>query len=465
MEKFEKETYVKRRNALRQTIGEGIVLLPGNPEAAANYPANTYPFRQDSTFLYYFGLNHPDYAGVLDADSGEDLLFGNDYSIDDIIWMGPQPSLAEQGAAVGVGRIQAWDALHETVAEALRKGRKVHFLPPYRGEITLMIASLLNVPPMDVAARASVSLAKAVVAMREIKDEGEIAEIDRACEIGYRMHTLAMKMCRPGMVEREIAGAIEGVAMQQGAGVSFRSIVSQHGETLHNHYYGNTLEAGRLLLVDAGAETTLNYCSDFTRTIPISGKFTARQRDVYNIVLAANSRAFETARPDVRYADIHNESARVLAAGLKDLGLMRGSVDDIVESGAQALFMPHGLGHQLGLDVHDMENIGEKYVGYDEETLRSFTPGLSSLRMGKRLKTGMVMTVEPGLYFIPALIAKWKKEALGKNFVNYAEAEKYLDFGGVRIEDDLLITAACNRMLGRERVPATVEEIEAFMAG
>ena len=465
MELFDKRVYTQRRNALRKLVGEGIILLPGNPEAATNYPGNTYHFRQDSTFLYYFGLSHPDYAAVLDVETGEDMLFGDDYTIDDIIWTGPQPSLAEQAAAVGVTRTEPFDKLRQTVASALRLGQRVHYLPPYRGEITLLIASLLGIVPEQVMTEASVTLAKAVVAMREIKDEGEIAEIEKACAIGYRMHTAAMKLCRPGRVEREIAGAIEGIALQSGAGVSFTSTVSQNGETLHNHHYGNTLEEGRLLLVDAGAETTMNYASDFTRTFPVSGKFTPRQRDVYDIVLAANSRAFETAAPGARYADIHNESARVLAQGLKDLGLLQGSVDDIVAAGAQALFMPHGLGHQMGLDVHDMENIGEKYVGYDEETLRSSTPGLSSLRMGKRLRPGMVMTVEPGLYFIPALIAKWKKEGLGRHFVNYNEAEKYSGFGGIRIEDDMLITATGNRMLGAERVPATVDEIEAFMQG
>lgn len=461
---FSKELYIKRRAELRARVGSGIILLPGNSESPANYPANGFRFRQDSTFLYFFGINQPDYVAILDVDSGIDTLFGDDYTIDDIIWMGTQPSLADQAAQVGVMHTAPFDALGSQIEKALKSGRKVHYLPPYRADIKILISSLMGIPTGELSAAVSVELALAVVALREIKDRYEIEQIEQACEIGYRMHTLAMQMCRPGVVEREIAGAIESAALQYGAGVSFHSIVSQNGETLHNHNHENTLQQGRLLLVDAGAESTMNYCSDFTRAIPVGGKFSARQADVYNVVLAANSRAFEFSKPGLCYRDVHIEAARVLTRGLMDLGLMQGNVDAAVEVGAQALFMPHGLGHQMGLDVHDMENIGEKYVGYDQETMRSSTPGLSSLRMGKRLKPGMVMTVEPGVYFIPALIAKWKNEGLGHGFINFAKAEQYLDFGGIRIEDDLLITDAGNRMLGKKRVPATVSEVETYMA-
>ena len=460
---FAREVYIKRRETLRKMLGSGIVLLPGNNESPINYPNNAYRFRQDSTFLYFFGLDHPCYTAVMDIDSGGELLFGDDYTVDDIIWMGPQPPLAEKAAAVGVETTAPAAEAERLLGRARAQGRTIHYLPPYRADITLSISALLDIAPSEVASKASVELAKAVVALREIKDDGEIAEIERACEIGYEIHTLAMKMCRSGVVEREIAGAIEGIALQYGGGVSFTSIVSQHGETLHNHRYDGILEAGRLLLIDAGAETVAGYASDYTRTFPVSGRFTSVQKAVYEVVLAANGRAFDVAAPDKAYWEVHNEAARVLAEGLVGLGLMRGSVDDIVAEGAQALFMPHGLGHQMGLDVHDMENIGERYVGYDEETLRNSTPGLSALRMGKRLRAGMAITVEPGIYFIPALIAKWKKENLGKGFVNFAEAEKHLGFGGVRIEDDMLVTADGNRMLGRRRPPATVAEIEEFM--
>ncbi len=460
---FDKNLYTARRQALRQKLSGGLVLLPGNSESPANYPSNTYRFRQDSTFLYFFGLNHPDYAGVIDLDSGEEMLFGDDLTIDDIIWTGPQPSLCELAAAVGVTRTAPLKNAEALLRKAASQGRRIHFLPPYRAETTLRLAAWLELSPAAVAQAISVELAVAVVALREIKGPEEIAEIERACAIGTRMHTTAMSLCRPGVVEQRIAGAIEAAALQEGAGVSFPSIVSQHGETLHNHDYSGVLAEGRLLLVDAGAETNLNYCSDFTRTFPVSGRFSTKQKEIYDIVLSANDRAFSLARPDAFYWEIHNASALVLAEGLKSLGLMRGDMKEAVAAGAQALFMPHGLGHLLGLDVHDMENIGEKYVGYDEETLRSSTPGLSSLRMGKRLRAGQVITVEPGLYFIPALIDKWEREGLGDGFIDFARTREYLDFGGIRIEDDLLVTPTGNRLLGSQRPPVTTAQIEEFM--
>lgn len=460
---FDTATYIRRRAALRTQLSEGVILLPGNAESPANYPNNTFPFRQDSTFLYFFGLNHPGFTGWIDIDSGEEYLFGEECSLDDIIWMGPQPSLREQADTIGVAHTGSPAQLAEHLAQALKKGRTLHFLPPYRGETILQLHRLLGLTPDDIAQKASVELAKAVVALREIKESQEIEEIERACSIASKMHTEVMRRCRPGVVEQEIAGAIDGIARQYGAGVSFLSIVSQNGETLHNHYHGNTLEAGRLLLVDAGAETNRNYCSDFTRTIPVSGKFSDRQRAIYEIVLAANSRIFELASPDRYYWQMHNAAAEVMVEGLKSLGLMRGNTADAVAAGAQALFMPHGLGHQMGLDVHDMENIGEKYVGYDEETLRSSTPGLSALRMGKRLRPGMVMTVEPGIYFIPAWIDKWEKEGMGKDFINFDKTREYIGLGGIRIEDDMLITPQGNRLLGSCRPPVTPDEIETFM--
>jgi Xaa-Pro aminopeptidase len=456
---FAKETYIGRRSALMQKMaGGGVVLMLGNGEASRNYPANVYHFRQDSTFRYFFGVELPDLAGVLDLDSGEAVLLGDDLTMDDIIWTGPQPTIAELGARAGITVTKPLGAL-----AAMLKGRKVHFLPPYRAENKLKIAGLLGMQPDEVAKNISIELALAVVALRDKKSDEEIAEIEKACEIGYLMHTTAMRMCRPGIVERDIAGTIEGIALAHGAGTSFTSIVSQNGETLHNHYYGNTLSAGRMLLVDAGAETVSGYASDFTRTMPVDGKFTPRQRDIYNIVLAANTRAFELAKPNMLYREVHLEACRVLIDGLKALGLMRGDTAEALAAGAHALFMPHGLGHMMGMDVHDMEDIGEKYVGYDEETLRSTDIGTASLRMGRRLQPGMVMTVEPGIYFVPALIAKWHAEGLNSQFMNYPEIEKFIGFGGVRIEDDLLITNDANRMLGKNRIPVTVEEIETFM--
>ena len=463
---FSKETYIQRRQLLRERVSRGgIILLPGNGEAPRNYPDNAYHFRQDSNFLYFFGIQQPDLVGLLDIDAGEDWLFGDDLSMDDIIWTGPQPTVHELGASVGVTRTGSLAQLQETLTLAIRKGRHIHFLPPYRGDNKLKLCAWLGLTPDMVAHRISVELAIAIVSLRDKKSDDEIREIEEACEIGYRMHTTAMRMCRPGVRERDIAGAIEGVTLEMGDGVSFHSIVTQHGETLHNHSHNGILESGRMLLVDAGAENLMNYCSDFTRTYPVNGKFTPMQRDIYNIVLAANARAFELARPGILYRDVHFAAVRVILEGLSALGLVKGNLDDAVEKGVHALFMPHGLGHMMGLDVHDMEDIGEKYVGYDLETERSNQLGVSNLRMARRLQTGMVMTDEPGIYFIPAYIAKWKNEGLNKEFINFDKLEPYMNCGGVRIEDDLLITETGNRILGKRRIPVTVEEIETFMAG
>lgn len=461
---FNSETYIIRRNTLRKTVKSGLVVILGNSEASANYPSNNYHFRQDSTFRYFFGLNHPDYVGVLDVEACTDCIYGNDYSMDDIIWTGAQPTLREQAATVGVKSTYPLAELQTTITSAIRRGRKIHFLPPYRLSNTIKLSRLLGIKSERIKDYISKELIEAIVSMREIKSREEIASIEEACEIGYNMHTTAMKMCRPGIFERQIAGAIEGIALQHGAGVSFQSIVTQNGQTLHNHYYGNKLEAGRLLLVDAGAENTTGYTSDFTRTIPISGKFTQKQRDIYEIVLAANQKAQDLTRPGVSYRSVHIETMRVIGAGLHSLGLIKGNLDEAVETGAVALFMPHGLGHQMGLDVHDMEDFGENYVGYDESTTRSTQFGLSALRMGKNLREGHVLTVEPGIYFIPALIRKWEQEHIGSAYINFQKLEQYLDFGGIRLEDDILITARGNRLLGRHRVPITVNAVEEIMA-
>ncbi len=461
---FSKETYTTRRRLLRERVSKGgLILLPGNGEAPRNYPNNAFHHRQDSTFLYFFGLELPGLVGVLDIDSGEDYLYGDDYTMDDIIWMGPQPSVKELGEKCGVKNTAPLAAIREQLTLAIRRGRPIHFLPPYRAENKLMLADLLGIKTKALADRISIELAIAVVSLRDKKSDEEIAQIEDACEIGYQMHTLAMKMCRPGVSERDIAGAIEGVTLRMGNGVSFHSIVSQHGETLHNHCHDGILESGRLLLVDAGAENVMNYCSDFTRTFPVSGKFSPMQRDIYNIVLAANARALDMAAPGLLYKDVHLAAVKVLVEGLTSLGLMKGNADDAVAAGAHAMFMPHGLGHLMGLDVHDMEDIGEKYVGYDLETERSAQLGVSNLRMARRLQTGMVMTDEPGIYFIPAYIAQWKAEGTCRDFINFDKLEPYMNFGGIRIEDDLLITATGNRILGKRRVPVTVDEIEDFM--
>lgn len=466
---FTAKTYVDRRAALRSLLRAdsqtGIVLLMGNAEAPRNYAANTYPMRQDSTFLYYFGIARHDYAALIDLDADCDTIYADDYTVDDIIWMGPQPKVSEQAAAVGVAASAAMDALATAVAEALKKGRTLHILPPYRADNLAKIAALLSVAQCEVKGRVSQPLIEAVVAQREIKTQEEIDQIQDACHTGYLMHTAAMRMAnKVGGSEREIAGELEGIALKFGAGVSFHSIISQRGETLHNHDHSGILTKGSLLLVDAGAENVMNYCSDFTRTIPVGGKFTEKQKDVYNIVVAANQEAKRITRSGITNQSVHLDVAFGMAEGLKSLGLIKGNAHDAVLNGAQALFMPHGLGHQMGLDVHDMEDLGEGFVGYNRLVTRSTIPGIASLRMGKELRAGHVLTVEPGLYFIPALIEKWAAEGKCREFINYDLARTYYGFGGIRLEDDILITQGGNRQLGSMRVPLTVEEVENFMA-
>lgn len=460
---FETSVYKNRRARLKEKMSGGLVLILGNGEAPANYTDNTYKFRQDSSFLYFFGLNLPGFAGVLDVDSGEEYIFGNDVDIDDIIWMGPQPQVKDMAAEVGVARTAPFAKLADCLREAVAQGRRVHFLPPYRFRNMMLIEDLLGIHHSLVKKYASLELIKAVVALRSVKEACEIEEITKACNIGYEMHTAAMRHCKPGVKEQYIAGVLEGIAASYGSMVSFPVILSQNGETLHNHNHSQLLQKGRLMLTDAGAEAVSCYCSDFTRTIPVGGKFTDRQKDIYNIVLAGNNKAVEIAKPGVTYQYVHLEVCKVLAQGLKDLGLMKGNVEEAVKAGAHALFMPHGLGHMMGLDVHDMEDLGQIYVGYDDETRPINQFGTSSLRMGRRLQEGFVITDEPGCYFIPALIDQWREQGIHKEFLNYDKIETYKDFGGIRIEDDILIIPGGSRFLGDKRTPVTVEEVEAIV--
>ena len=460
---FESTTYINRREALRKKVKNGLILILGNNEAPANYPDNCYHFRQDSSFLYFFGQSHPGYAGVLDVEAGEDIFFGNDVDIDDIIWMGPQPSIKDLAAQVGVQKSMPFCKLKEVVGQAIAQGRKIHFLPPYRYDNMMLLEELTGIRASMVKKYASVELIKAVVDLRSVKEACEIAELDLACNIGYEMHTTAMKLCKPGVSEQYITGVLEGIAASYGSKTSFATILTQHGETLHNHDHSHLLEAGKMMLTDCGAERISNYCSDHTRTIPVSGKFDARQKDIYNIVLACHGKALELTRPGITYKEVHLEVCKVLAQGLNDLGLMKGNVEEAVAAGAHALFLPHGLGHMMGLDVHDMEDLGQIYVGYDDETRPSSQFGLASLRMGRRLQEGFVMTDEPGCYFIPALIDQWKAEKKYTDFLNYDAIENFKDFGGIRLEDDILITPEGSRFLGEKRIPITVEEVENIM--
>lgn len=461
---FDALTYKKRRAALRERMTSGLVLLLANNEAPANYPDNTYKYRQDSSFVYFLGHSLPGYAAILDIESGEEIFFGDDVSMDDIIWMGPQPTVKELALQVGIEKVQPMSQLRAVIRGALSKGRKVHYLPPYRFDNMIWIEELTGVHTSLVKRNASLELIKAVISLRSVKEACEIVEIDNACNVGYEMHTTAMKLCKPGVSEQYIAGVLEGIAASYGRMTSFPVILSQHGETLHNHDHSGILEIGRMMLTDAGAELMNYYCSDHTRTVPVGGKFNSRQRDVYSIVLAAHDRALDLAKPDVTYQYVHVEVCKVLAQGLKDLGLMKGDVNEAVAAGAHALFMPHGLGHMMGLDVHDMEDLGQIYVGYDDEVRPSTQFGLASLRMGRKLKEGFVITDEPGCYFIPALIDKWKAEKINTDFLNFDAIEKFKDFGGIRLEDDILITANGSRFLGDKRIPITISEVEDIMA-
>lgn len=460
---FEASVYKNRRKELKERVWEGLILILGNTESPANYPDNTYKFRQDSSFLYFFGLDLPGFAGVLDVDSGKDYLFGNDVDMDDIIWMGPQPKVKELGAKVGITLTRPFTKLAEMLKQAISEGRKIHFLPPYRHANVLLLDELLGIRPALQKKYASLELIQAVVHLRSVKEACEIEQITNACNIGYEMHTMAMMNCRSGVKEQYIAGLIEGIANSYGKMVSFPVILSQNGETLHNHDHSQILQKGRMMLTDAGAENNMNYCSDFTRTVPVEGKFDSRQKEVYNIVVACNQKALELSRPGVTYLSVHLEVCKVLAQGLKNLGLMKGDVEAAVAAGAHALFMPHGLGHMMGLDVHDMEDLGQINVGYDEEIRPVNQFGTSSLRMGRRLQPGFVVTDEPGCYFIPALIDQWKQQGLYKDFLVYDKIETFKDFGGIRLEDDVLITEDGCRVLGDRRTPITVEEVEKIM--
>lgn len=460
---FQAEVYTNRRNKLRAELNSGIGLFLGNVDAAFNYPANIYHFRQDSHFLYFFGINKPGFAGVVDFESGEDYLFGNDVEIDDIIWTGPLPSVAELGAQAGLKNTAPMAKLYDMVQEAVAQGRKVHFLPPYRAETVLTLCDLLGLKHAAVKSYISSELIEAVVKLKSVKEDIEIVEIEKAVDTAYLMHTTAMKMAKPGVYEREIAGAIEGISLANGGPVSFPIILSINGQTLHNHYHGNKLELGRMMVTDAGAETENCYTSDITRTVPVGGKFDSRQRDIYQIVLDANMKSIDAIRPGIEYRECHMIAARTIASGLKELGLMKGDVDEAVRQGAHALFMPHGLGHMMGMDVHDMEGLGENFVGYDKETIRSTQFGTAFLRLGRKLEPGFVLTDEPGCYFIPELIDKWKGEKMHTDFINYDKVNEYRNFGGIRIEDDILVTNDGYRVLGRP-IPKTIEDVEATMA-
>lgn len=468
---FSKDVYARRRQTLVVKMADsaaegkrGIALFIGNTEAPAQYKDNCYKFRQDSTWLYFFGIDQPLYAAIIDLDNGNETVFANDVEIGDIIWMGPQPSVASVAASVGVEKSAPYTDLNAAVAKVLAEGRPVHFVKPSRYYNTMKIASLLGCGTDEVAGRFSLALTKAIISMRLVKEDCEIEVIDDACNLGYEMHTVARNSIVPGIIEQEIVGKMDGVTLSKGWGVSFPTILTQHGETLHNHLHDKIIEPGKLMVIDAGAESNVHYASDFTRTYPTSGKFTAKQREIYQIVCDCNEFAFSMTRPGISYREVHLKTMHLMLEELRALDIVRGDVQDMVEAGIAGLFMPHGLGHNMGLDVHDMEDYGENYVGYDDDQKRSSQLGLGSLRMARKLVPGNVITDEPGIYFIPALIEKWKSEKTDQGFVNYSKLESYYDFGGIRLEDDVLVTADGARRLGKERLPISPDDVEAAMA-
>lgn len=463
---FSKETYVNRRTELKKLVKSGVIILFGNNESPANFPANGYyPFRQDSSFLYYFGLQRDGLVGVIDIDNDMETLVGDDIDINDIVWYGSVNSVSNMAEACGVKNCAPMKQLQVICNNALRDKRQVHFLPPYRHDTMIQIFDLLGIHPNQQREQASLELINAVVKQRSTKSQLEIEEIERACAVGYKMHTTAMRLTKPGVTEKFVGGQVDGIANSYGSMTSFPTIFTQHGEIMHGNPSMAVLESGRLALCDCGAETMEHYCSDNTRTFPVNGKFTQRQLEIYSIVVDCHDLALSLAKPGVKYFDVHLGVCRLMTDRLKELGLMKGDTEAAVRAGAHAMFLPHGLGHMMGMDVHDMEGLGQIHVGFDEETrpnLEQF--GTNCLRMGRKLEEGFVITDEPGIYFIPALIDEWRAKGLHTDFINYEKLETYKDFGGIRVEDDLLITKDGCRFLGEERIPYHPKDVEEFMS-
>jgi len=455
----DKKFYIKRREQLKKKFEKGLLLFLGNVDSPMNYTANIYPFRQDSTFLYYFGLDHPGFAAVIDIDEDKEIIFGNDFSVDDIVWMGPQKTTSQLANKVGIRKTFPLKKLDDMLKSAISSGRKIHFLPQYRAENIITLSQLLGINPQIVNSYSSHSLTTAVINQRSIKANEEIADIEKAVDVSYDMNTLAMRSAKPGMYEKELAGLVEGIVLSAGGRLSFPTILSVHGETLHNLYHTNKMKSGDIFVMDSGAEVSNCYASDITRTIPVSGYFTSMQKDIYQIVLNAQVSSVKAIKPGVSYKKIHLKAAKIISQGLKDLGLMKGDVNDAVANGAHAMFFPHGLGHMMGLDVHDMENLGENLVGYEKNAKRSSQFGLAYLRLARELKPGFVLTVEPGIYFIPELIDKWQNEKINSRFINFDKVNKYRKFGGIRIEDDVLVTKTGHRVLGKP-IPKTIKDVE-----
>jgi len=457
---FKMKTYIERRNKLIQQVESGILLFLGNDESPMNYLDNPYHFRQDSTFLYFFGLNYAGLSAIIDIDENSVTIFGDDLTVDDIVWMGTQPTLQEKSKSVGVENTAPSEKLAETLQEALQKGRTIHYLPPYRAEHKIKLSDLLGIQSSEVDEKVSVEFIKAVVDQRNNKTDEEIVEIEKAVDVTADMHLAAYKMAKPGIAEAQIAAKVHEIALASGGNISFPIIATINGQTLHNHYHGNTLKSGDMFLLDAGAELPSGYAGDLSSTMPVDPTFTSRQKEIYSIALEAHEAAIVALKPGFPFKEVHLLACKTIAEGMKELGLMKGDLDEAVAAGAHALFFPCGTGHMMGLDIHDMENLGEVYVGYDGKP-KNTQFGLKSLRLARPLEPGFVLTIEPGIYFIPELIDLWKSKNLHMDFINYNAVEKYKDFGGLRNEENFLITENGYRLLGKP-IPKTIEEVEAL---
>jgi Xaa-Pro aminopeptidase len=460
---FPPEVYIQRRKRLRELVGKGVILFLGNKEVAMNYAANNYPFRQDSSFLYYFGLDMPGLAGMIDCEMAGEIIYGSDPTLEDIIWVGKQESLQEKALHAGVSKVKPLERLDGDVFRVIAHSREVHYLPPYREQRRLQLAYYDNLKYEEVDRNASQTLIRAVVAQRSVKDPYELNNMEETMnDVTAEAYAKAMRFIKPGMFEYHVAGAFEGYALEKNCRMAYPVICTINGQILHNHDYGNELKKGKLLLIDAGAESTKHYATDITRTYPVGGKYSNQQKEIYKIVLDAQQEAIQSIKPGIPYYDVHKKAAVVIAKGLKEMGLMKGNLEDAVNHGAHALFFPHGLGHMIGLDVHDMEDIGEEHIGYDDEFKRSDQFGTAYLRMAKRLQEGNVVTVEPGIYFIEPLIDKWHSEGRYRDFIDYRTVEKYIGFGGIRIEDNVVVTDNGFKIIGKP-IAKEMEDIEQLM--
>ena len=458
---FDKYIYIERRSKLKQAVGNGLILLLGNEESSMNYTDNLYHFRQDSTFLYFFGIDRPGLMAFIDIDSDKEILFGDDLTIEQMVWTGYQQPLAAQAESIGINTVKTLDKLEEIIKLAIGQNNKIHFLPPYRPEQVQRLSTLLGIDAAALPSMVSVQLIKAIIAQRSIKNTAEVAEIEKAINVTIDMQLEAMRYAKEGMTEADVAGKLHGLAISAGGNLSFPTILTVNGQILHNHYTDTVLRNGQLVLCDCGAETSMHYAGDLTRTFPVSKSFSAIQKEIYGLVLNTLQAATDLLKPGILYKEVHLFACEKLVEGLQQFGLMKGDVKEAVAEGAHALFFPCGLGHMMGLDIHDMENLGEQYVGYTDELKKSTQFGLKSLRLGKALEEGFVLTVEPGLYFIPELIAQWEAEKKFTRFINYDKLSPYKTLSGIRLEDDYLITKNGCKLLGKQ-LPKSPEEIESF---